>query len=284
MSYTWADNAHEFRLTPWHNDPVSDRSGEAFYIRDDERGHFWSPMPLPHRGLEPYTTRHGFGYSVFEHTERCIQSEVWIYTALDASVKFIVLKIKNLTERTRRISITGYIEWVLGGLREKNAMHIITEADHQSGAIFARNSYNMEFPNRICFFNSSASIRTITGNRMEFLGRNGKLADPAVMKRQYLSGKVGAGLDPCAAIQVPLEMLEGEEKEVVFTLGMGRNVTEARKLAQFFSDPATAADALQAVQNYWREKLDAIQVQTPDPSVNVLTNGWLLYQTLSCRL
>jgi len=284
MSYTWADNAHEFRLTPWHNDPVSDRSGEAFYIRDDERGHFWSPMPLPHRGLEPYTTRHGFGYSVFEHTERCIQSEVWIYTALDASVKFIVLKIKNLTERTRRISITGYIEWVLGGLREKNAMHIITEADHQSGAIFARNSYNMEFPNRICFFNSSASIRTITGNRMEFLGRNGTLADPAVMKRQYLSGKVGAGLDPCAAIQVPLEMLEGEEKEVVFTLGMGRNVTEARKLAQFFSDPATAADALQAVQNYWREKLDAIQVQTPDPSVNVLTNGWLLYQTLSCRL
>jgi cellobiose phosphorylase len=176
---------------------------EAFYIRDDERGHFWSPMPLPHRGLEPYTTRHGFGYSVFEHTERCIQSEVWIYTALDASVKFIVLKIKNLTERTRRISITGYIEWVLGGLREKNAMHIITEADHQSGAIFARNSYNMEFPNRICFFNSSASIRTITGNRMEFLGRNGTLADPAVMKRQYLSGKVGAGLDPCAAIQVP---------------------------------------------------------------------------------
>ncbi len=284
MAYTWADNAHEFRLTPWHNDPVSDNSGEAFYIRDDERGRFWSPMPLPRRGFEPYTTRHGFGYTVFEHTERFIQSETWVYTALDAAVKFIVFKIRNRTGRTRRISVTGYAEWVLGDLREKNAMHIITEVDHQSGAILARNPYNTEFPNRIVFFNTSASMRTVTGNRTEFLGRNGTLSDPAVMKRQHLSGKVGAGLDPCAAIQVPLELLEGEEKEIVFTIGMGRNVSEARKLAQFYSDPVTAAEALQAVRNYWTDRLGALQVITPDPSLNVMTNGWLLYQTLSCRL
>ena len=284
MAYTWAENAHEFRLTPWHNDPVSDRSGEAFYIRDDERGRFWSPMPLPRRGFEPYVTRHGFGYSVFEHTERFIQSEVCVYTALDAAVKFVVLKIKNLTGRTRRLSATGYIEWILGDLRAKTAMHVITEVDHQSGAIFARNPYNTEFPNRIAFFNTSALTRTITGNRTEFLGRNGTLKDPAVMKRQHLSGKVGAGLDPCAAIQVPFELADGEEKEIVFTLGMGRNVSEARKLAQFFSDSVTAGEALQAVKKYWTNMLDAIQVKTPDPSLNMLANGWLLYQTLACRL
>ena len=194
MAYTWADNAHEFRLTPWHNDPVCDRGGEAFYIRDDERGHFWSPMPLPRRGFEPYVTRHGFGYSVFEHTERFIQSEVWVYTALDAAVKFVVLKIKNATGRPRRLSVTGYVEWILGDLRAKTAMHVITEIDPQSGAILARNPYNTEFPNRIAFFNTSALTRTVTGNRTEFLGRNGTLKDPAVMKRQHLSGKVGAGL------------------------------------------------------------------------------------------
>jgi cellobiose phosphorylase len=284
MAYTWAENAHEFRLTPWHNDPVCDRGGEVFYIRDDERGHFWSPMPLPRRGFEPYVTRHGFGYSVFEHTERFIQSEVWVYTALDASVKFIVLKIKNKTGRNRRISITGYVEWILGDLRAKTAMHIITEVDHQSGAILARNPYNTEFPNRIAFFNTSALTRTISGNRTEFLGRNGTFKDPAVMKRQHLSGKVGAGLDPCAAIQVPFDLVDGEEKEIVFTLGMGRNVSEARNLAQFFSDSSTANEALKAVREYWNDKLDVIQVKTPDPSLNMMVNGWLLYQTLSCRL
>ena len=284
MSYTWADNAHEFRLTPWHNDPVSDLCGEAFYIRDEERGPFWSPMPLPRRGLEPYVTRHGFGFSVFKHTERGIDSEVWVYTAPDSAVKFTVLKIKNNTGRSRRLSLTGYAEWVLGDFRTKNAMHIITNVDQQSGAIFAHNPYNTEFPNRVAFFNTDAPTRTITCSRAEFLGRNGTLKDPAVMKRLYLSGKVGAGLDPCAAIQVPFELMDGEEKEIVFVLGLGQNAGEARKLAQFFSDATAARDALNAVQQYWNNTLEAVQVKTPDPSLNVLANGWLLYQTLACRL
>lgn len=284
MSYTWAENAHEFRLTPWHNDPVCDRSGEAFYIRDDERGPFWSPMPLPRRGFEPYTTRHGFGYSIFEHTERHIQSKVIIYTALNAPVKFIVLKIKNIAGRKRRVSVTGYAEWVLGNVRSKTAMHIITELDHQSNALLARNPYNTEFPGRVAFFNTNATTRTITCNRTEFLGRNGTLQDPAVLKRQHLSGKTGAGLDPCAAIQVPFELADGEEKEIVFTLGMGQNVDEAKKMAQFFSTSDAAAEALNAVKKYWANMVDAVQIQTPDQSLNMLANGWLLYQTLACRL
>jgi len=284
MAYTWAENAHEFRLTPWHNDPVSDKSGEAFYIRDDERGHFWSPMPLPRRGATPYITRHGFGYSAFEHAERGIYSEVLVYVALDSAVKFTVLKIKNNTGQSRRLSVTGYVEWVLGDLREKNAMHIITDVDHQSGAIFARNPYNTEFPDRVAFFNTDALTRTVSGNRTEFLGRNGGLQDPAVMKRLHLSGKVGAGLDPCAAIQVPFELVDGEEKEIVFTLGLGRDISEAKKLAQFFSDSTAADDALNTVRQYWDHTLNAVQIKTPDPSLNVLANGWLLYQTLACRI
>src|SRR5205814_6371900 len=114
QAYTWSENAHEFRLTPWHNDPVSDASGEAFFLRDEESGHFWSPAALPTRGAGTYVTRHGFGYSVFEHEEDGIVSELRVYVAVDAAVKFSTLKVRNASGRARRISATGYVEWVLG--------------------------------------------------------------------------------------------------------------------------------------------------------------------------
>ena len=160
LAYTWSENAHEFRLTPWHNDPVTDSSGEATYLRDEESGHLWSPMPLPSRGAKPYVSRHGFGYSVFEHTEDGISSELWVYVALDASVKFTVLKIRNDSGRSRRLSATGYVEWVLGDLRPKSAMHVVTEIDPISGALFARNPYNTDFPGRIAFFDVDETIRS----------------------------------------------------------------------------------------------------------------------------
>jgi len=284
LAYTWSENAHEFRLTPWYNDPVCDASGEAFYIRDEERGHFWSPMPLPSRGTTPYVTRHGFGYSVFEHRERGIGTEVWVYVALDAPVKFTVLKVRNQSGRPRRLSATGYVEWVLGDLRPKSTMHVITEVDPQSGALFARNPYNTEFGNRVAFFNVDDGARTVSGDRTEFLGRNGTLRSPVAMTRTRLSGKVGAALDPCGAVQVAFELADGEEREIVFTLGAGRDADDAGSLIHRFWGAGAARVALEAVWQYWNHTLGAVQVATPDPSVNILANGWLLYQTLACRL
>jgi cyclic beta-1,2-glucan synthetase len=284
LAYTWSENAHEFRLTPWGNDPVSDSSGEAFYIRDEERGHFWSPTPLPSRGVTPYVTRHGFGYSVFEHTERGISSELWVYVALDAQIKFTVLKVRNESGRSRRLSATGYAEWVLGDLRPKSTMHVITEIDPNSGALFARNPYNTEFRDRIAFFDVDDTTRTLSGDRTEFLGRNGTLRSPAAMTRSRLSGKVGAALDPCAAIQVPFELADGQEREIIFRLGAGRDADDAGNLLRRFRGSAAARGALETVWQYWNHTLGAVNVETPDQSVNVLTNGWLLYQTLACRL
>ena len=284
LAYTWSENAHEFRLTPWYNDPVNDASGEAFYIRDEERGHFWSPMPLPSRGATPYVTRHGFGYSVFEHTERGISTEAWVYVALYAAVKYTVLKVRNLSGRARRLSATGYVEWVLGDLRSKSAMHVITEINPASGALFARNPYSTEFGNRTAFFNVDDATRTISGDRSEFLGRNGTLANPAAMKRSRLSGRVGSALDPCGAIQVAFELAAGEEREIVFTLGAGKKTDDAGNLARRFRGSVAAREALEAIWQYWNHTLGAVQVETPDPSLNFLANGWLLYQTLACRL
>jgi cyclic beta-1,2-glucan synthetase len=284
QGYTWSENAHEFRLTPWHNDPVSDAGGEALYLRDEERGHFWSPTPLPRRGATPYVCRHGFGYSVFEHTERGIRSELWMYVALDAPMKFVALKVRNESGRSRKLSATGYMEWVLGDLRSKSAMHVVTELDSNSGAVFARNPYRTESAGRTAFFHVDETVRTISGDRNEFIGRNGTLENPAAMTRIRLSGKVGAGLDPCGAIQVPFELAAGQEREIVFKLGVGRDAEDARNLVRRFRGSSAARGALEAVWQHWKQTLGAVQVETPDQSLNVLTNGWLIYQTLACRL
>ena len=284
MPIPGVENAHEFRLTPWCNDPVSDSGGEAFYLRDEERGHFWSPTPLPARGATPYVTRHGFGYTVFEHTERGVASEMSVYVAIDQPVKFIVLKVRNRSGRSRRLSATGYVEWVLGDVRPKSVMHVITEVDPQTGALLARNPYSAEFGNRVAFFNVDHATRTVSGDRTEFLGRNGILANPAAMGRSRLSGRVGAAIDPCGAIQVAFDLDDGEEREVVFTLGTGQNGDDAAALARRFRDSIAAREALKGVWHYWNRTLGAVQVETPDRSVDLLANGWLLYQTLACRL
>jgi len=281
---TWSENAHEFRLTPWTNDPVSDSSAEAFYLRDEEHGHFWSPTPLPCRGATPYVTRHGFGYSVFEHTEGGIRSELWVYVALDAAIKFTVLKVRNESDRSRRLSATGYAEWVLGDLRSKSVLHVITEIDPNSGALFARNPYNTEFSDRTAFFDVDDPTRTISGDRKEFLGRNGILRAPNAMTRTHLSGKTGAALDPCAAIRVSFDLAAGQEREIVFRLGAGRDAADARNLVNRFRGSTAARAVLEAVWQYWKHALGAIHVETPDPALNALANGWLLYQTLACRL
>jgi len=282
-AYTWVENAHEFRLTTWHNDPVSDSSGEAFYIRDEESGTFWSPTPLPACGASGYVCRHGFGYSVFEHLEAGIASELTHYVAMDAPVKFVVVKLRNHSDRTRHLSLTGYWELVMGEWRHDNQMHIVTESDPHSGALFARNAYGRECGNRVVFVQVSESLRTVTGNRSEFIGRNGSLNKPAALARERLSGKTGAGLDPCAALQTQIELAPGQEREIIFTFGAAKHVDEAHYFIQRFSGPAGARHALETVWGYWNHTLGAVHVETPDPALNVLTNGWLIYQTLSCR-
>jgi cyclic beta-1,2-glucan synthetase len=284
QSYTWAGNAHEYRLTPWANDPVSDRSGEVFYIRDEDSGQFWSPAPLPVRDSSTYTIRHGFGYTVFEYSEDGIDSQLWVYVSPTDSIKFNVLKLKNNSGRTRRLTVTGYAEWVLGDTRSKSVMHIITELDTSSGALFAKNQYNTEFREQVAFFDVDDASRHITGDRTEFIGRNGSLKKPDAMYRSKLSGKTGASMDPCAAIQISCDLAAGQERDVIFRLGVGKNAYEASITLRQFRGLNAANKVLEEVHQYWKKTLGALQVETPDASLNILTNGWILYQTIACRL
>ncbi|MCH5276813.1 MAG: cyclic beta 1-2 glucan synthetase [Desulfovibrionaceae bacterium] len=282
-AYTWKENAHEFRLTPWGNDPVTDSSGEALYLRDEESGRCWSPTPLPRHGCGGYTIRHGFGYSVFEHRQDGLFTELTVYVARDDPVKFLALRVVNESGRPRRISVTGYVEWVLGDLRERTAMHVVTEADPVTGALFARNAYSLDFPGRTAFFDAAGQERSFTCDRREFIGRNRDLSAPAALSRTCLSGRAGPGLDPCAAIQIVLDVGQDESRPVVFLLGAARSVEEAARLAQRYRDPEAAAGALSEVRDSWHAILGSLSVSTPDPAFDVLANGWLLYQVIACR-
>ncbi len=284
QSYTWFQNAHEMRLTPWHDDPLTDNSGEHFYIRDEASGNFWSPAPLPARGRTPYVTRHGFGYSVFEHVEEGIKSVMTIYVDPDKPIKYMSILLGNQSKSQRQLSLTGYVEWVLGDLRRKTMMHVITEPDQNSGAIIAHNSYQTEFGKIFAFFDTNENIRSITTDRTEFIGRNGSIANPLAMSRSKLSGKTGAALDPCAVIQVLVTLDEGEEHEVLFRMGGGMRMNDINYLIRDASGLTAAHDVLEKVKKQWNTLLSSVRVESPDAAINLITNGWLNYQTLSSRL
>ncbi|MBL7065593.1 MAG: hypothetical protein ISS49_15490, partial [Anaerolineae bacterium] len=281
---TWAANSGENRLTPWHNDPVTDAPGEALYLRDEEVGHVWSPTPLPAGAPAPYLIRHGAGYSVFEHNSHGLKQRLRLFAVPDAPVKVLGLRLENTWNRNRRITATLYAEWVLGTIRDTTQQYIIPEFDAISNALLARNPYNEEFSERVAFLAASKEPHGLTTDRTEFLGRGGSLQHPAALDRVGLASTVKAGLDPCAGLQIHIWLAPGETEEVFFLLGQGADRQEARQLVERYQDPAQVEAAWEAVNEFWDNLLGTVTVRTPDRAMDLLLNRWLLYQTLSCRV
>ena len=281
--FTWSENSQANRLTPWSNDAVSDPGGEIIYLRDEETGEVWTPTPLPIRSDLPYVVRHGQGYTVIEHISHGIEHTLTVFVPINDSVKISNLKLKNLTNKKRKVSVTSYTELVLGTQREKTASFLVCDLDKQSGAIFARNPHDNEFASKVAFVDISSEVRTFTCSRKEFLGRNGNYAKPAALSRSGLSDKRGTGQDPCAVLQSFLELEALEQKEISILLGQSENGEAARELTMRYRDPKLILSAFNEVTENWRNLINKIQVKTPDPAFNILLNKWLLYQTLSCR-
>ncbi len=280
---TWSNNSRENRLTSWSNDAVSNPPPECVFLRDEETGSFWTPTALPIRENSPYTISHGQGYSIYEHTSHGIKQELLVFAPVDGNVKISRLRLKNLTGRRRQISVTYFAELVLGVNRAQSAPFVITEIDAATGAILARNPYNNEFASRVAFVATSAKTRTWTCDRQEFIGRNGNLARPLAMLRTNLSGTIGAGLDPCAALSTDIEIQPDETCEIVFLLGEEDSLENARASVSRFSQTRIVEEEFRRVQEFWDKTLGAIQVKTPDESLNLMMNRWLVYQTLACR-
>lgn len=282
--YTWSQNSRDNQLTPWSNDPVSDRPGEVLYVRDLDSGTLWTPTALPIR-LEqaPYIVRHGRGYSRFELAAQGIMLELLQYVPLSNSIKISRLTIRNISDRPRRLSVTAFAEWVLGLSRGPSAPTVVTEHDAATGAIFARNPWSMHHGGRVAFADLRGRQTAWTADRGEFIGRNCTIDNPAALSGAIpLSQRAGAGLDPCAALQTTVELERDGTTEVVFFLGQAGDAAEARALIERYR--AADLDAVhREVSAYWQETLGAVQVKTPDRAMDILLNGPLLYQTLACR-
>ena len=283
--YTWQTNSRENQITPWSNDPVADRPGEVIYVRDEDSGELWGPTALPIREeASPYVVRHGQGYSRFEHVSHGISLELLQFVPPEDPIKISRLKIRNLSAQSRRLSVTAYVEWVLGAARVVSAPFIVTEIDPETGAMLARNPWNIEFGSSVAFADLAGRQRSCTGDRTEFLGRNGTLDNPlALYGSAPLSNRVGAGLDPCGALQTTVELRPKRAAEVVFLLGEAATKAEALSLITRYR--TTDLDLVfREVTQLWDDILGAVVVKTPDRSVDLLLNRWLLYQTLACRV
>lgn len=282
--FTWSVNSRENRLTPWSNDPVSDPPGEALYVRDEMSGAVWSPTPLPIREATSYRVTHSQGWSRFEHVSHGIALALTHFVPVDDGIKISRLRLHNRSDRPRRLSVTAYAEWVLGERRERSAAHVRTAVDEVTGALLAWNGWNREFEGRTAFADLAGEQEAWTCDRAEFLGRNGSMAAPAALAATgELSGAVGAGLDPCAALRRGVKLAPGETKEVVVLLGQGRDVAEARELIGRYRTADLDA-VLREVRTRWDDILGTVQVEVPDASMEPMLNRWLLYQTLSCRV
>jgi cellobiose phosphorylase len=286
-AFTWAGNSRENRLTPFANDPVTDPTGEAIYLRDDDSNEVWgaTPGPLPRRATDGrWVVAHSAGASRFRHAIAGLTQELVVFVAPDDPVKLAMLTLRNDSDRRRRISVFGYVEWTMGPPRSGDQRFVVTEYDEAGGALLARNTYNGEFREAVSFLRATGAVTAHSGDRTEFIGRNRTLTAPAALFRERLAGRTGAGLDPCGAMQLALELAPGETRTVAFALGQGRDRAHAAELAARYATLAAVESALLATERRWDDTLTAIRVRTPDDSFDLIVNRWLLYQSLGCRI
>jgi cyclic beta-1,2-glucan synthetase len=285
--YTWSGNSHDNRLTPWRNDPVGDPPGEAVFIRDEDTGDFWSATPLPSGGSAPYRVRHGQGYTVFEHSAYGIDSELTLFVPRGEPAKVFRLRLTGPGRSRRRLSVTLYAEWVLGENRSRSAIHVVTGVEPVTGAMVATNRFRQDFAGRVAFLDLSCAAareRTMTGDRTEFIGRNGTLRRPAAMGRDALSNRTGPAHDPCGAIRLDIELAPGADVVVVGLLGDAGDLSQVQPLVARLRDPAAVDAALADAVAFWNGIVGTVTVRTPDRAMDLILNRWLLYQTLACRI
>jgi cellobiose phosphorylase len=284
LGYSWAGNSQMNRLTPWLNDPTSDSPGEVIYLRDEETGDLWTPTPLPLGPRATVTVRHGQGYTRYTHDSRNLYQDLLVFVPTDDPIKLVCLTVRNDADRPRRLSATYYAEWVLGTVRERAPLQVVCERDPESGAILARNAWAGDFAEKIAFVASGTPTQSVTADRTEFLGEHGSVSMPAALRRVGLSGGAGPGLDPCAAMTTEMTLAPGETREVVFALGQADSLDEVYRLISEYTQSQRADAALAQVQQQWDRYLNALQVTTPDPGMDLMLNRWLVYQVLACRV
>lgn len=281
---TWAENGRENKLTPWSNDPVTDPLGEVIYIRELTDNRFWSVTPKPCGDASICNIRHGLGYTVFSQETNGLEQQLTVFVSTRDKIKLSYLKIKNNEDKIRELDITYYVRPVMGVNDRDTNRYIVTELSQDIPCIIAKNTYNMDFKDRLLFITTSQNEFEFTCDREEFIGLDGSLANPKAMCKKNLSGKVGAGYDPCIAISFKVEIKPREETSIVLGLGQAMSKEEVMRLREDYVSVDKAILELNNVKEMWHGLTTHISVTTPDKSMDIMLNSWLLYQVISCRL
>jgi cyclic beta-1,2-glucan synthetase len=285
---TWAENSRENRLTPWSNDPLGDPSGEALWLRDEDAGAYWSPLPAPAACGAPFTVRHGLGYTVWSQEAAGLAQEVLRFAPPEDPLVVSRVRIENRSGRPRRLSLLSLQRLVLGATPEDSGRTVVTDADPTSGALLAENALDPGFGAGVAFAAVLAPPGVAPGyttDRAAFVGRGGSLEAPAaVVGGAPLNGALGADVDPCFAWRLALSLAPGDTVECSFLLGQERDRESVRALLSRWRTPGAVAEAWTALRAGWDGLAGALRVRTPVPAFDQLANGWLLHQVLSCRL
>ncbi|MCE9572903.1 MAG: cellobiose phosphorylase [Deltaproteobacteria bacterium] len=284
LGTTWSLNSGENKLTPWRNDPAIDLPSEVLYLRDEETAVVWSPTPRPAGHGAATTVRHGAGYTQYERADHGFAQTMTVFVPPDAPLKIVRLRLTNQLARHRRVTATYYAEWVLGPRPAAQRAFIASEHDRDSGSVLATTAWNAEFGGRVAFLAAGDKTHGFTTDRGEFLGARGDYARPEALERWGLSGSTAPGVDPCAALQIHLELAPGETRETHFVLGQAASRDEALALIAEYQHGAAIAAAWTRVGAFWDELLGDIRVATPEPAMDLLVNRWLLYQAVAARL
>ncbi len=282
--YTWSRNSQQNPLTPWPNDPVTDAPNEVMYLRDEDSGELWSATAAPIRvdGVR-YRVTHGKGWSRFSHNAHGIDVDLLQYVPMADSIKLTRLRLHNRSGRARRLAVTGYVRWALAPNGSNAGPYVVTERDQATGALFARNTWRAEFGERVAFIDLGGAQTSCSGDRGAFLGRYGAIDKPQALSAASLSGRTGAGLDPCGALQTHVTLGAEQQVELQFVLGDAGSIPAAQELVRRYRD-ADPDEVLAQVRRYWDDLLDTVQVKTPDRTLDIQINDWLLYQSLGCRI
>lgn len=283
-SYTWYKNSRENKLTPWSNDPITDPATEALYLRDEITGSVWSISPKPIRDDGEYVIHHGFGYSSFVHEAYGIYGEMTMFAPMDENVKLCIVKVKNNSSIERSLSLTYYAQLTIGVVPQQTSQYVSTYINEKRKFIYGRNPYSEHFGNANVYLKiSGGKEESFTGDRSQFLGRGESLEEPKALKAKKFLNTTGSGVDPCLASNTKLSLKPDEEKILIVMLGANESLLDIERLIDKYSEVSEAVNKLEEVKEYWSKLLGTIKVKTPDKTMDIMLNGWLMYQTIACR-
>jgi len=287
--YTWSRNSQVNRLTPWSNDPVLDPHGEALYVRDEATGESWSPFPGPRPAPADYRVTHGLGFTRCLLQYAGLSQETTLFVPRHDPLRLLRLRLTNPGTSTRHLSLVGYQRLVMGQ-QPSSGSAIVTAIEPESGLLRAINPEAGELAGGIVFAAAhlsgvSVRAREFTTDRLAFIGRHRDPSDPVALEPgRRLDGRQGRMRDPCFAQRLTVALEPGASLTCDWLFGEAMSETQLNDLLRRYTDPATIRTAFDEAVAFWDALVSRLQVETPEPAIDLLINGWLLYQTLGCRI